>query len=514
MSGIQEDVVNNLKIVIAETLKTLPNFNEDVNYVAEYIVLLMSNGGNVESVVQELTSLFDTVPADAFQNVAQGAYKAMEFLQSGDSLETTVAKLTGQHQQQQQQQQQQPQEQYHSQPQQQQHQQPQEQMPPVQQPQSTFGTGTASSIYSQAPPTSQPRSAFEGIVNVSSGPARTGGISKGGQSQRGGGVGKSARGGRPDRPDRGGLSKGSSSKRNTANQNALALALGLDDSNVNVVSKKQGRCQVFPRCPLGKNCPHAHPTQACRDYPNCPNPPGTCNYLHPNEDVDLMKDIEKTRDEFREKRAAIASKAQAARSGIVLCKFGLLCSNQQCPFGHPTPANEDAKVIAFEWCPENLNCQNPMCDKAHSSISKIKEVTPLASRKPQRQPVEKSLEQCKFGANCTNKRCKYRHARSHIMCREGSNCTRIDCLFGHPINEDCKFGAECRNAHCLFKHPEGRQLPQKPSQTSSTTNTGNTWANPDLASNPPASTHERAFAVPDNQVVENASAQENDAIMG
>lgn len=65
MSDLKEDMFNNLKLVIAENLKTLPNFNEDVNYVAEYIVLLMSNGGNLESVVQELTSLFDTVPAEA-----------------------------------------------------------------------------------------------------------------------------------------------------------------------------------------------------------------------------------------------------------------------------------------------------------------------------------------------------------------------------------------------------------------------------------------------------------------
>ncbi|SCU83948.1 LAME_0C07470g1_1 [Lachancea meyersii CBS 8951] len=531
MSGVQEEVVNNLKVIIAENLKTLPNFNEDVNYVAEYIVLLMSNGGNVESVVQELTSLFDTVPAEAFQSVAQNAYKAMEYLQSGDSLETTVAKLTGQHRQQEPSQQQpqaqaqpqpQPQQQAQTQPQQQQQQsqqqqqqQQQQQEQPLAPQQSAFGNGSESSIFASSSAASQPKSAFEGIVNIAAGPphsSHSAGVSKGGHSQRGGGVSKfGGRGGRPERSERGGLTKPGSTRRNNANNNALAMALGLENPNVNFVNKKQGRCPLFPRCPLGKNCPHAHPTQACRDYPNCPNPPGTCNYLHPNEDVELMKEIEKTREEFREKRAAFAAaKTKPERSGIVLCKFGLLCTNPQCPFGHPTPANDDAKVITFAWCPENLNCQNPACDKAHSSSSKIREVAPVASRKPQRPPVEKSLEQCKFGPNCTNKRCRYRHARSHIMCRDGANCTRLDCLFGHPINEDCKFGVNCRNIYCLYKHPEGRELPQKPSHSSSS---NNTWVNSDLLGGN-SSINERPFAVPDNQVTESMPAQENDAIMG
>ncbi|CAR30288.1 mRNA-binding protein NAB2 [Lachancea thermotolerans CBS 6340] len=509
MSDPKEEIFNNLKVVIAENLKTLPNFNEDVNYVAEYIVLLMSNGGNLESVVQELTSLFDTVPPEAFHNVVQNAYKVLGYLQGGDSLEVAVSKLTGgsnapagqeqhnqqamfsQEQQQQQQSQQQPQHQAHQ-------QQPQQQ-------------AAVPSIFQTAPPATaaQPQSAFAGLVEFS--PAPSGDISKSGGAQRGGGVGKaSTRGGRNERPGRGGKN-GVGKRNNYQNNNALAMALGMDDPNTNVVQKKQGRCKLFPRCPLGRQCPHAHPTQACREYPNCPNPPGTCNYLHPNEDVELMKEIEKTREEFREKRAAVAaSRAKPINTGIVLCKFGNLCSNPQCPFGHPTPANEDAKVITFAWCPENLKCENPTCDRAHSSHSKIKEVAPIAARKPSRPPVEKSLEQCKFGQNCTNKRCKFRHARSHIMCREGANCTRIDCLFGHPINEDCKFGVECRNIYCLYRHPEGRQLPDKSQQAQS--NSNNTWVNPNLGTGN-SSSNERPFAVPENQVIEAAPAQEQDAMM-
>ncbi|SCW00551.1 LAFE_0C06700g1_1 [Lachancea fermentati] len=475
MSGIQEDISKNLKLIIAEKLRALQNFNEDVNYVAEYIVLLMSNGGTIESVVQELTSLFDSVAPSAFQNVVQDAFTALNYLQNGENLESVVSKLGG----------------------------AQSAFPgaavETMTPAPVQTTPTPMNMVASAP--EAPRSAFEGIVDVTSAP-RTGGVGKRGGHQRGG-INKSGGRGNRENGERGGRSNGK------YNNNALAMALGMDPSasNVNVVQKKQGRCKLFPRCPLGRQCPHAHPTQACREYPNCPNPPGTCNYLHPNEDVELMKEIEKTREEFREKRAAIAaSKAKPINTGIVLCKFGCLCSNPQCPFGHPTPANEDAKVITFVWCPENLNCTNPQCDKAHSSLSKIKDVTPLSVRKPARPTVEKSLVQCKFGQHCTNKRCKFRHARSHIMCRDGANCTRIDCLFGHPIDEDCKFGTECKNVYCLFRHPEGRQLPEKPQGNS------NTWVNPNMGTGNSIS-NERPFAVPESQVLESAPTQDGDAMM-
>ncbi|QLQ82096.1 hypothetical protein HG537_0G03510 [Torulaspora globosa] len=477
----QEQLTESLKVIVAEKLSTLPNFHEDIKYVAEYIVLLMVNGGTVESVVQELCTLFDSVSPVALTDVVQTAFFALEALQQGETVESIVSKIRGAATK------------------------PEVQQPEQEQPQQEQQQQQAAAAAAPA----ESLSAFANFVPkqpVIQDESSSFTENQPQYSQKVGAVGKH-RGTRGNRGTARGASRGHNRSQN-ARFNPLARALGMDEGNGNIKlvhQKKEGRCKLFPRCPLGRSCPHAHPTKVCNDYPNCPKPPGTCEYLHPNEDEDLMREIEKTREEFQQRKAAIiAARTKPIQTGIVLCKFGALCSNPMCPFGHPTPANEDAKVLELMWCAANLECADPKCIKAHSSISKIKEVAPLGHKKfkptapPAARPVEKSLEQCKFGTHCTNKRCKFRHARSHIMCRDGANCTRIDCLFGHPINEDCKFGIECRNAYCLFRHPEGRVIPQKGETNNS---------QPGFNNNGVSSMSQRPFALPEGDHIENAAPQ-------
>lgn len=276
--------------------------------------------------------------------------------------------------------------------------------------------------------------------------------------------------------------------KNVANLNK-ALALSSHAQSVDmapfVPRAPKGRCTEFPWC-RNRECKFSHPAKKCFAYPNCPNPPGTCDYLHPSEDGELMAELEKSKQQMIER------KKERFQPQVTLCKYGILCSKELCPFGHPTPANKDAKVIIQKWCRENKNCENPQCEFAHSSPNYQAPAAPPKQNFAQFQPrgnlkytkpTPTSLEQCKFGQGCTNQQCPKRHATSNVACRNGANCTIPYCTFSHPIEEECRFGDECKNKFCFFRHANGKEklLFEKADATS-----------------------QRSFAVPDDQVMEQA----------
>lgn len=235
----------------------------------------------------------------------------------------------------------------------------------------------------------------------------------------------------------------------------------------------RARCKKFPDC-RDRNCHYAHPKHICKTYPNCPNPPGTCKYLHPSEDADII--------------ASRPPPKKVNDPQVVLCKYGVLCSKELCPFGHPTPANKDAKVIYQQWCFNNKDCTNPQCKKAHSSPNYK---APVAAKpKALTGGYASTLEQCNFGKICTNPMCPRRHALSQVPCREGARCTLPYCTFSHPIEEGCRYGDECKLNPCYFRHPDGREIALFPGDTGKPLH-GN-----------PAGPTEKTYAVGDDQVME------------
>lgn len=226
------------------------------------------------------------------------------------------------------------------------------------------------------------------------------------------------------------------------------------------------RCRHWPHCTY-PNCKFAHPTKPCYNYPNCTREPGTCPFLHP-DDPDPTKMAppmpmpmfppppmagqipsmgQPAGQPWAPQAGPQAVQAQS-QPKIVLCKYKDKCANQSCPFGHPTPANDDAKVTTMEWCPDKEGCKNASCELAHPSGSLVREPAPL--------PTEFVLDTCKFLDRCTNPSCRYRHPTSMKPCRNGLACQRLDCTFFHPLKDECKFGVACRNARCIYTHPPDR----------------------------------------------------------
>lgn len=315
-----------------------------------------------------------------------------------------------------------------------------------------------------------------------------GGVSKNGVNKNGNGKPANGR-------DFNNTNNAKNQKKSFGLQNAANLQKVLSMASENSVKMQsftprqpKGRCREFPHC-KNRDCQFAHPTKNCFAYPNCPNPPGTCDYLHPAEDAELIQELERTKKEHMERRN------RRLAPQVTLCKYGVTCSKELCPFGHPTPASQDAKVIIPNWCRDNKDCQNPKCEFAHSSpnyqapppvvqappASYLKFKAPSHNKYASAMPT--TLEQCKFGMNCTNNSCTKRHATSSVPCRSGENCTRMDCTFNHPIEEPCRFGAECKNRYCFYRHPNGKEKA--------------------LFGNAP-STADRAFAVSEDQVMEHA----------
>lgn len=493
--GIQDfkpdsDFGNRLKEEISNRLISLNV--EDPTYVAEYLLLLISNNRSPAEIVEEFTGLFGAIVDQKF------VQDVINEILSNQGQSNALPSLTPQ----------QPQQQF--------------QQPPASAPSST-PVSAFTGLVSQPQTQSFSNSADDGMVidggdnkevrfsdnqltfkpnnfNSNNGNNNRFNFTKNNRtsnnfkSSRGRG---GTRGGRP-----------MNNRRQDAMSKMIEMSLdNNDEMTTNIVSDKpRERCKDFPHC-ANRICPNVHPTKMCRAYPNCPNVNQTCTYLHPGEDDELLKEYERVREAKYQQR----SQHPTGNVGITLCKFGSICQKELCPFGHPTPANKDAKVTILQWCVDNKECKDPTCTRAHSSPNFKPSFTSGASSgfghatqtTSSHAPLtERTLEQCKFGSHCKNFRCPKRHATSSVMCRDGAACVRIDCSFMHPLNEPCKYGVNCTNTNCAFQHPEGRQI----SEYGATPVGNKVWINGHSQNT--GSTAQRQFAVSEDQVLEQAPIQE------
>lgn len=141
-----------------------------------------------------------------------------------------------------------------------------------------------------------------------------------------------------------------------------------------------------------------------------------------------------------------------------LCRYGLHCTNPQCGYSHPSPANagkdgnENALVLSEDACDAGGECKDKECIKSH--------VSPAVAFVAHRAPP------CRYQAACTNPACTFTHldaqgrvvpppAATPVACRFGAQCTRADCRYTHPPRSKtpCRYGDACTRRDCLFVHP-------------------------------------------------------------
>ncbi|CAN3355966.1 nuclear polyadenylated RNA-binding protein Nab2p [Diutina catenulata] len=492
MFSPDDAVGQELKHNLTQELQRRYNVGTDAQDYADYIVMLMATGKSNEEVVRETNEISSDMKIDEpfVQVIQQEAQNIINRL--------TAEQFQGfQPDQQQQQQQQPPAQPEFTQPPQQP--QPEFNQPPPQQPQQSsmgqtlppplkptemfnftapqpqqqnqshpsFTTPVATSSRDYVAPGSgiptKPR------VKMNDGPKGVGKKPQKGAAGARGGVGK--KGGKPVKqgqgPSHGNHKFGSAT---TAAAAVANLDLAMQQQGFNFANKSKGRCPQHPYCEHQRDgqCQLAHPTRECYSYPNCKNPPGTCNYLHPGEDQELMAKLKEKQQQYIDRRKQELQLQQAK------CKYGANCNKDTCPFAHPTPANPQAQIQTITWCPQGKQCANPQCTMAHPPPANAKSAAQVES--------ELQWEQCKFGPKCTNFKCPRRHAQSLVPCRSGAECRRRDCTFMHPINEPCRFGTACNNKNCSYQHPAGREIKKS------------TWVKGDPQ-----------FAVPDDQVMEQVS---------
>ncbi|KAF7721265.1 hypothetical protein EC973_004992 [Apophysomyces ossiformis] len=173
------------------------------------------------------------------------------------------------------------------------------------------------------------------------------------------------------------------------------------------------------------------------------------------------------------------------------CKYWPSCKNgEACPYFHP-------KTV----CPDFPHCSKAAneCMFIHPETHKKRMPEPVAPI-PMAMPFAKSPIPCKFFPYCNNPMCPFLHPtqpmqvpvrRIAVPCNNGDQCTRPGCHFMHPKDASamaeipCKYDGACTRPGCFYKH---------------TVPPGTVHHNKTLVVKDQASTSDRQFSVPDDDV--------------
>ena len=123
------------------------------------------------------------------------------------------------------------------------------------------------------------------------------------------------------------------------------------------------------------------------------------------------------------------------------CRYNLACTNKDCKFAHQSPeAPPGTAIDTSDVCAFGAACKNRKCTGRHPS--------------PALKLAHNAEQDCKYFPNCTNPRCPFRHP-SAPLCRNGADCKDEGCKFTH-VQTKCRFNP-CMNPSCQFKHEEGQK---------------------------------------------------------
>ncbi|KAF2835588.1 hypothetical protein M501DRAFT_941241 [Patellaria atrata CBS 101060] len=158
------------------------------------------------------------------------------------------------------------------------------------------------------------------------------------------------------------------------------------------------------------------------------------------QDVKMGDDPQPTTDDQSSSMDVETSAAVQKDPPETMCRFNLYCTKSDCPFAHQSPAAPPGvNVDISDVCTFGAACKNKKCVGRHPS--------------PAKKLEHHAQQPCKFWPDCTNEYCPFQHTPKR--CTNGADCVTPGCQFAHS-KIVCRFNP-CTRPQCPYKHSEGQK---------------------------------------------------------